>query len=117
MHTMDFTTEIVESGSVDGVQFSTYRNTDGKEWTVRGTCNACGLCEEFKPEYLGQTLSYTILRKDKDGFFDNWLRTVRWDATPGTPYACIEIGYENRSDIPMTSDLVNSIDGCSLSGD
>lgn len=93
-----------------------YKNIDGKTWVLKGTCNACGLCEEY-PEKLPEDkiVVYTNIR-DINGEKVIWQRKIEWLASPGIPWASREIGFNSRKDIPMTPDLVNSLNDCSLKG-
>lgn len=55
-----------------------YRHANGEEWTVLGECNRCGLCE------IGTAA-----------------RRLIWSHPPGIPYACLDLDYPARRDIPM----------------
>lgn len=92
-----------------------YENTDGKRWTITGVCNACGLCEEFSG-VIGVPSTHDNVRI-VDGEQQVWTRTLTWVNEPGTPGACQEQNFEQRKDIPITPDLVNSIEGCVQTGE
>jgi len=95
-----------------------YENTDGLRWRITGTCNACGACEMPPAAIDGEPVTFTNLRIYLDGTSDEWTRTVRWYDEPGQPGACIEEGYDQRRDIPLTPDgLPNPAQGCLLAGE
>jgi hypothetical protein len=115
--TEDNTTWISDSGTDNNIPFVEYENTDGKKWRIHGACNACGLCEVYEePLPENKIVIHTNVKKI-DGQLIEWQRQLYWKDLPGVPYACEEIGYENRNDIPMTPDLVNNIENCVLYGE
>lgn len=95
-----------------------YENTDGRRWRITGTCNACGACE-MPPEAIdGQPVVLSNRRILQDGSEEVWNRTIRWYDTPGQPGACLEDGYDQRRDIPITPDgLPSPAEGCLLTGE
>lgn len=111
--TEDPTTNII-ARSQDSVE---YECIDGRRWKITGVCNSCGLCEDY-PEVMtdNNTVTYTNIRIVND-VKEIWTRTIIWKDLPGTPYACEEVGYYTRKDIPMTPDGVNRINGCSMQGE
>lgn len=95
-----------------------YENTDGLRWRISGVCNACGACEIPPTAIDGQPVVLTNRRFNLDGTEEEWTRTIRWYDQPGQPQACLEEGYEQRRDIPLTPDgLPASADGCLLTGE
>jgi hypothetical protein len=109
--TEDPTTNIIERTE----DYIEYENTDGKKWRVYGKCSACGLCEN-QPLEIPSIANEQHRRMLLDGTEESWTRTLNWVAIPGTPGACIEENFNNRKDIPITPDLVNSIEICTLEG-
>lgn len=96
-------------------EYTEYQNTDGKKWRVYGKCIACGLCEN-KPLQIPSTVIEENRKILEDGTEQIWTRKLIWSAEPGNAGACIEEGFENRKDIPMTPDFINSNETCTLEG-
>lgn len=111
IETEDPTTWIVEQTH----DYKIYENTDGRKWKISGRCIACGLCEN-KLGNIGDKETFTNIII-KNGIRETYTRTINWLEEPGTENACLEEEYHNRKDIPMTPDAINSIYGCSLSGE
>lgn len=89
--TEDPTTFIVDGGP----DWKVYENTDGRRWVIRGTCVACGVCEQPGDE-----------------------RRI-WTGKPiGEPGACLDPTYELRRDVPITPDGVAKCKPyCTLTGE
>jgi hypothetical protein len=109
--TEDYTTWINAIGEIDGEQFVEYENTDGKKWRVFGQCNACGACE------MPDTTQINIRVNPETGERETFVRVLNWVDEVGNPGACLEENYEQRKDIPMTPQIINGIDICSLRGE
>lgn len=97
------------------LEYVEYQNADGRIWRVSGTCIACGLCES-KPEQVPSTVVENNRIVHPDGSETSYIRTLVWSAEPGIAGACVEEGFENRKDIPMTPDFINSTETCTLTG-
>lgn len=94
-----------------------YRDIAGREWVIYGQCNACGACEDF-PETEEFPFYETKVNKVKLGdLIVEKERQVVWFKPPGTEHACHDIGFEDRLDTPITPDLPNRIEVCTLSGE
>lgn len=91
-----------------------YQTDSGEAWAIVGTCNQCGMCEEYRPEFLGTVQEIQFYVSSKDGTQgDYFIRSLRWDHPPGTPLAVTELNYASRPDIPIRSSLIESIPECS----
>jgi hypothetical protein len=97
--------------SISDEEGAIYENTDGKRWRVSGSCNQCGLCEIYNNEPLNQEIVHTNYRMN-EGVKETHTRVLIWHHPPGTPGACVEVGYNTRLDIPMTPELINRIPEC-----
>jgi hypothetical protein len=117
METMDPTTEIVSSGGTGDDFYIIYKNIDGRQWKITGTCNQCGLCEEYNeplpPDNIVTHTNVAIKNNSKI----IWTRQLKWNNPPGTAGACEELDYSSRLDIPISPNLVNNIDECTLTGE
>jgi hypothetical protein len=114
--TMDPTTWITSRTTNDNNEsVLEYENTDGKKWKITGNCIACGLCEQLPNQ--GSNTTVIINKVVIDGEMSEYTRTLQWVAEPGTAGACLEVDYQLRKDISITPDLVNEIEGCTLSGE
>jgi rRNA maturation protein Nop10 len=101
--TLDPDVVIVARGVTDEVPWLRYRRvSDDTEWTVRGTCNQCGLC------VIGTAVP----------------ERYEWDGPVGTPLAVRDLLYATRLDEPVTAGFSEDMEqmareigaavGCSL---
>jgi len=111
IETEDYTTWIYETGLINGEPYRDYENTDGKKWRVYGTCNACGMCENYEPSHFN--VRYNPYTEEKETYTRHFI----WADGPGVPGACIEKNFEARKDIPMTPGAINPIEECVLRGE
>lgn len=96
--------------------FTTYASDDGREWTLRGRCNACGLCEAYDPRYLGAVQDTPHVVSGHDGKPERVItRQLRWHHEPGVPGAVEELGWRDRADIPVAPAMLRKIPGCAYS--
>jgi hypothetical protein len=114
--TMDPTTWITNRTVENDENVLYYENTDGKKWKIKGSCIACGLCENHVSDE-GSIAIITNKIINSNNEIETYTRELNWVGIAGTPGACIETNFQNRLDIPMTPDFVNEIDGCTLSGE
>lgn len=110
--TTDPTVNIVNRTS----EYKEYESIYGEKWRIYGTCNACGLCEN-RPESIPSVVQETHRIMAPNGDVTFWHRTLRWHSEPGVPNAVSEDGFDSRPDCPMRPEYVNSIEGCTLSGE
>lgn len=117
METMDPTTEIVSTSGENENFYIIYKNQDGRQWKITGTCNQCGLCEEYNESLPLDN----IVQQSNVGIKNNekifWSRQLKWHSQPGIPGACEELNYSSRLDIPILPELVNNISSCTLTGE
>lgn len=91
-----------------------YETDSGEKWAFVGVCNQCGLCEEFKPEFVGTVQEVNFLVSTKEGAHgDIFVRRLQWNHAPGTPNAVEELNYSERPDIPIRPSLLEDIPQCS----
>ena len=111
IETIDYTTWITDTGVINDEPYTDYENTDGKKWRVYGTCNACGMCENY------EEISVNIRVHPETGERDTYTRYFTWTNEPGVPGACLEKDYEKRKDVPMSVNYVNKTQECTLRGE